>query len=88
MEQLCVNVLVGEHFMKTKTSTKTKKEKGPIIIEGSHSTRIEHPDGRVEFTTHWDKLVLDVRQALADYEFSQMKPAIKAKTTRKKKDVK
>lgn len=74
--------------MKTKTSTKTKKEKTPIIIEGSHSTRIEHPDGKIEFTTHWDKLVMDVRQALAEYELSQMKPAVKAKISRKKKEVK
>lgn len=37
----------------------------PVVIRGSHSTRTEYPDGRVEFETHWDELVRDVQAALA-----------------------
>lgn len=40
----------------------------PVIIRGSHSTRTEYPDGTVEFETHWDELVRDVRDALARHE--------------------
>lgn len=40
----------------------------PKIIRGSHSTRTEYPDGRVEFVTHWDELVRDVRAAILEYE--------------------
>lgn len=53
---------------KETTETKPKKTKWPKVIEGSHSTRIEHEDGRIGFTTHWDKLEKDVKQALRDYE--------------------
>lgn len=38
--------------------------KKPKVIRGSHSTRTEYPDGRVEFVTHWDELVRDVNAAL------------------------
>lgn len=68
-----------------KSATKKSKKSEPVTIRGSHSTRIEHPDGRIEFTTHWDELVRDVRQALLDYELSTAKPAVKAKATRKRK---
>lgn len=60
----------------------------PKVIVGSHSTRTEYPDGRVEFETDFDKLRMDVLAALSEYEANKlvnMKPAVKAKTTRKKK---
>ena len=57
------------------------------VIVGSHSVRTEYSDGRVEFESDWDQLKADVEQALAEYALSQLKPAVKAKTTRKKKDV-
>jgi hypothetical protein len=50
-----------------------------VVIRGSHSTRIEHPDGRIEFETHWDELVRDVQAALDS--LTEVKP----KATRKKK---
>jgi hypothetical protein len=53
--------------MATKKS-KTVKSSEPIVIRGSHSTRTEYPDGRVEFVTHWDELVRDVTEALAEYD--------------------
>jgi len=53
-----------------KTSNKSSKHQatGPKIIQGSHSVRTEHPDGRVEFVTIWDKLLADVRAAIATVE--------------------
>ena len=55
-----------------KKETTTKKTKWPKVTEGNHSIRIEHENGRVEFTTHWDKLERDVKQALRDYENSKV----------------
>lgn len=49
----------------------------PVVIQGSHSTRTEYPDGRVEFVIDYDKLLLDVRETLAQ-------PVTKPKRTRKK----
>jgi hypothetical protein len=62
---------------------KTKKSiTEPVIVRGSHSTRTEYPDGRVEFVTHWDELVRDVQAALSNVE----QPAEeKIKKTRSKK---
>jgi hypothetical protein len=53
-----------------KTSKKPSKHQAtqPKIIQGSHSVRTEHPDGRVEFVTTWDKLLADVRAAIATVE--------------------
>jgi len=50
-----------------------------VVIRGSHSTRVEHLDGRIEFETHWDELVRDVQAALDS--LTEVKP----KATRKKK---
>ncbi len=47
---------------------KTKKAKWPKVIVGSHSTRTEYEDGRVEFVTDWELLQKDVREAIASYE--------------------
>jgi hypothetical protein len=38
------------------------------VIEGSHSTRTEYLDGHVKFVTHWNKLMHDVREALAGWD--------------------
>lgn len=55
----------------------------PKIIKGSHSTRIEHEDGRVEFYTDWEALQRDVQNALTEYENSVK--VIKSKTSKAKK---
>jgi hypothetical protein len=47
---------------------KTKKVKWPKITIGSHSTRTEYEDGRVELVTDWEALQRDVREAIASYE--------------------
>ena len=65
------------------------KTKDPVVIRGSHSTRTEYPDGRVEFETHWDELVRDINEALTAYAGNkELKPAVKAKAVvaRKKKE--
>jgi len=62
----------------------------PKVIVGSHSTRTEYPDGRVEFETDFDKLRMDVIAAISEYNANKLvnkKPIVKAKTARKKKDV-
>ena len=71
--------------MKANTNMATKKTKilatEPVVTRGSHSTRTEYPDGRVEFETHWDELVRDVEAALADY--AKTKPAEKPEAVKK-----
>ncbi len=61
------------------------QEVWPKVIQGSHSTRTEYEDGRVEFVTDWEALKKDVSQAIAEYELGQLKPEVKPKATRKKK---
>lgn len=58
----------------------------PRVIRGSHSTRTEYPDGRIEFVTHWDELVRDVRAAISEYELGKLKPAVRAKAVRRRKE--
>jgi len=53
----------------------------PIVTVGSHSTRYEYEDGRVELVTDWDALKRDVREAIAGIE---NKTEEKSKRTRKK----
>lgn len=58
----------------------------PTIIRGSHSTRTEYPDGRIEFVTHWDELVRDVNEALATISTNIIEVTeSKVKKTRAKK---
>jgi|688.fasta_scaffold07231_18 hypothetical protein len=66
-----------------KETVKEKDVKWPKIIQGSHSTRTEYEDGRVEFVTDWDALQKDVHNALTEYENSvKLK---KSKTSKVKK---
>ena len=60
---------------------KTDTETWPKVIVGSHSTRTEYEDGRVDFVTDWDALARDVREAIASVE---NKTEEKPKRTRKK----
>ena len=68
-----------------------KKATEPVVIRGSHSTRTEYPDGRVEFVTHWEELQRDVAEALASFESTVEKVVTiteeKVKKTRSKKQV-
>lgn len=45
-----------------------KTSKWPKVTVGSHSTRTEYEDGRVDFVTDWEALLRDVREAIASYE--------------------
>lgn len=58
--------------------------KEPKVIRGSHSTRTEYPDGRVEFVTHWDELVRDVNAALDTLNTIVKVTEEKVKKTRKR----
>jgi len=81
-----VSKLIAEETLQaTEPKKKKVKEVWPKVIQGSHSTRTEYEDGRVDFVTDWDALQRDVREALAAYELSQKKPAVKAKMARKNK---
>jgi hypothetical protein len=40
----------------------------PKVTVGSHSTRTEYEDGRVEFVTDWEALKRDVKQAIEEFE--------------------
>lgn len=71
---------------KKKEVKEVVKEVWPKIIQGSHSTRIEHEDGRVEFTTDWEALQRDVRNALTEYEQSVKVIIPETKSKRKKKN--
>jgi hypothetical protein len=66
----------------------TKKVKAtagePIVTVGSHSVRTQYPDGKVDFVVDDVKLRADVMEALAMFA-AEKKPAVKAKTSRKKK---
>ena len=66
-------------------ATRKKKEvvtnTWPKVTVGSHSTRTEYEDGRVDFVTDWDALARDVREAIASVE---NKTEEKPKRTRKK----
>lgn len=62
-----------------------KKSKWPKVIVGSHSTRTEYEDGRVEFVTDWDALQRDVRQAILKYESTMPVETTVAATAKKKK---
>jgi hypothetical protein len=56
-------------------------ESWPKVTVGSHSTRTEYEDGRVDFVWDWEALQRDVREAIASVE---NKPLEKPKRTRKK----
>ena len=52
----------------------------PTVVKGSHLTVTTFPDGRSELQWDWDALVKEVREACANAELSNMKPAVKAKS--------
>lgn len=56
----------------------------PKITVGSHSTRYEYENGRVEFESDWEALQRDVREALA----SVTEPVDESKPKRKNKKIK
>ena len=57
----------------------------PIVIQGNHSTRTEHPDGSVEFEINWKALESQIEEVLTAYEES-CKLVEKSKRGRKSKN--
>lgn len=51
-----------------KTEEKAAQEVWPKVIQGSHSTRTEYEDGRVDFVTDWEALKRDVNEAIKEFE--------------------
>jgi hypothetical protein len=43
----------------------------PKVTQGSHTTIIEHEDGRVDMTWDWDKLNKDINDAINQQSTSQ-----------------
>lgn len=64
---------------------KKKAETWPKVTVGSHSTRTEYEDGRVDFVWDWEALQRDVREAIASIEITQGDTNVKIKKTRKSK---
>jgi len=70
--------------MATKKSKKSEVAGEPVVTVGSHSVRTQYPNGKVEFVVDDVKLRADVMEDLAMFA-TEKKPAVKAKTARKKK---
>lgn len=60
----------------------------PTVVVGSHLTVTTYPDGKTELKWDDEALARDVREALDEYEMSNMKPAVKAKVATRKKKIK
>lgn len=57
-----------EQLKKVTKTTEKKKIVWPKVIVGSHSTRTEYENGRVDFITDWKLLEKDVQNAITSYE--------------------
>ena len=57
----------------------------PKINQGTHLTVKTFEDGHTELVWDDEALAREVREAIETYEMSQLKPAVRAKTVRKKK---
>jgi hypothetical protein len=68
---------------KKKSSDVITEEIWPKVIVGSHSTRTEYEDGRVDFVWDWEALQRDVKEAIANYE-AENKSKTEIKTTVKR----
>lgn len=40
----------------------------PKVTVGNHSTRVEYPDGKINFQIDWDKLAEEVAKATKKFE--------------------
>lgn len=58
------------------------------VTKGSHLTVYTYPDGRTKLEWDDEALMRDVQEAIAEYEASNMKPAVKAKAVTRKAKVK
>ena len=68
-----------------KTKSNPVQEIFPKVVKGNHLTVTTYEDGRTELV--WDDAALlkEVQGAILAYELENKKPAVKAKSTRKKK---
>lgn len=66
---------------------KPKKKKIINVVKGSHLTVTTYEDGSTKLTWDDEQLLLDVREAIHNYEVSKMKPNIRAKIKKRVKKV-
>lgn len=70
----------------TKKTPNVASNGWPKIQQGTHLTVRTFEDGKTELIWDDEQLLKEVREAIANHELSQLKPAVKAKAiTRKKK---
>jgi hypothetical protein len=60
----------------------------PIVTQGTHLIVKTFEDGHTELIWDDEALLNEIREATAEYELSQMKPAVKAKVANRLKKVK
>jgi len=64
---------------------KLKKKKIISVVKGSHLTVTTYEDGSTKLTWDDEQLMLDVQEAIRNYELSKMKPNIRAKAKKRLK---
>lgn len=64
---------------------KLKKKKIINVVKVSHLTVTTYEDGSTKLIWDDEQLLKDVREAIRNYEISQMKPNVKAKLHKKVK---
>ena len=67
---------------------KSKNETWPQVVKGSHLTVTTYENGRTELIWNDAALLKEVKDAIMQYELSQKKPAVRAKSTARLKRIK
>ena len=57
----------------------------PKVVKGSHLTVTTYPDGSTKLEWNDDALIREVREAIASAEMQNLKPAVRAKAIRARK---
>lgn len=57
----------------------------PKVVKGSHLTVTTFPDGSTKLEWDDDALLREVREAIAGVEVQNLKPAVRAKATKARK---
>jgi YD repeat-containing protein len=70
------------------TSKKKANAVWPKVTTGTHLTVTTHEDGRTELQWDDEQLLIEVREAIAQVELANMKPAVRAKAATRARKVK
>ena len=71
-----------------KMAKKSKNESWPRVVKGTHLTVTTYENGRTELIWDDEALLKEVQDATMQYELSQKKPAVRAKSTARLKRIK